>query len=189
MHSNIQRALILAYDQHEGQKRKCNQAPYFVHILDVAHHLMAEPTATEETIIAGILHDTLEDTPYTAQQLETDFGPQVRKLVEFATEPIKDSHTSKEDKRKTWKQRKQHTLDACETATRDQLLILLADKLSNLQSIHDDLILHGESLWDHFNADREEIAWYYLELKKVFQDRLPDTRMTQLYEKLMEEVS
>ena len=62
MSSNIQRALTLACDLHQGQKRKCNQAPYFVHILDVARLLMAEPTATEETIVAGILHDKLEDT-------------------------------------------------------------------------------------------------------------------------------
>lgn len=67
MNSTIQRALITAYDLHQGQERKCsNQAPYFVHILDVAGHLMAEPTATEDVIIAGILHDTLEDTPYIA---------------------------------------------------------------------------------------------------------------------------
>lgn len=163
--NSIQKALSTAYDLHLGQKRKGSQAPYFVHILDVAGHLMAEPTATEDVIVAGILHDTLEDAPYTANQLEQNFGPEIRQLVEFCTEPAKDNHTSKADKRQTWQQRKQHTIDACQSATHDQLLIVLADKLSNLQSIHDDLIVHGEKLWDHFNANRKEIFWYYSQLR------------------------
>lgn len=185
MSSKTQKALNMAYDLHQGQKRKCNQAPYFVHILDVARLLMAEPTATEDVIVAGILHDTLEDTDYTAEQLEQDFSTHVRQLVEFTTEPDKDSHTSKEEKRKTWKQRKQHTLDACQTATRDQLLILLADKLSILQSMHDDLVIYGDTLWGHFNADKNDIAWYYLELEKVFEEKLPDVRMLRLYNELI----
>ena len=181
----IQKALQVAYELHKGQKRKCSQAPYYVHILDVARHLMAELTATEEVIVAGILHDTLEDTPYTASQLEQDFSPQIRQLVEFASEPAKDSHTSKTDKRQTWKQRKQHTLNACQTATHDQLLILLADKLSNLQSLNDALVLHGDSIWDHFNADKDDIIWYYLEMQKILRDEMRDTRMLPLYEGLV----
>jgi hypothetical protein len=81
-----------------------------------------------------------------------------------------------------------HTLDACQIATHDQLLVLLADKLSNLQSIQDDLFLHGDTLWDHFNADRTDIAWYYLALETVFRARLSDTRMVRLYGRLMKEV-
>lgn len=186
--SVIQKALTLAYEQHQGQNRKCNHAPYFVHILDVARHLMSEPTATEDVIVAGILHDTLEDTSYTVEDLESDFGPRVRQLVEFVTEPAKDSHSPTQDKRQTWKQRKQHTLETSQTATCDQLLILQADKLSNLQSIQENLFLYGETLWNQFNASRTDTSWYYQELGKVFRERIKNTKMNQLYERLLEEV-
>lgn len=183
--TNIPRALSKAYDLHQDQRRKCSQAPYFVHILDVARHLIAEPNITEDVIVAGILHDTLEDTPYTAEALEQDFGPTVRQLVEFNTEPAKDHHTCPQDKQQTWKQRKQHTLNDAPNATRDQLLVLLADKLANLQSLHNDLILHGDTVWTHFNASKDDTAWYYRELQKTFQSRLSETRMQHLFEKLL----
>jgi len=184
----VQKALATAYDLHVKQERKCTKAPYFVHILDVAKHLMAEPAASEDVIIAGILHDTLEDTPYTAEELERDFGPNVCQLVVFATEPTKDGGTRIQDKRQTWKARKKHTVDICQTATKDQLLVLLADKLSNLQSIHEDLFLQGAGVWDCFNADREDIAWCYQEMRAIFRSRLGNTRMFQLYERLVDEV-
>lgn len=184
----VRRALVRAYDLHAKQERKCTEAPYFVHILDVARHLMAEPAASEDVIVAGILHDTLEDTPYTVEELNNDFGPNVCQLVVFATEPTKDSRTLTQNKQETWKERKRHTVNICRTATEDQLLVLLADKLSNLQSIHEDLFLQGERIWGCFNANREDIAWCHQEMRAVFRLRLGDTRMFQLYERLMDDV-
>lgn len=186
MTPKIERALKVAFEQHGGQQRKCSRAPYVVHPLEVACRLMAEPEAGEDVIVAGILHDTLEDTPYTADQLEAGFGPAVRRLVEFATEPGEGERALPSERRATWKTRKQHTITACRTAGREQLLVVLADKVSNLQSLHDDFIHHGDELWDHFHADRGDIAWYYHELGGIFRQRLAGARMIGIYQRLMD---
>jgi (p)ppGpp synthase/HD superfamily hydrolase len=186
--NSIQKAIEIAFECHKGQKRKGNNAPYIVHILDVAKLLLFEPSVSENVVIAGILHDALEDTNYKADQLKKDFGASVLELVQFATEPDKDSTTSKKEKRLSWKQRKQHTLDACRTATDDQMLVLLADKLSNLQSLKDDLLILGDDIWSYFNAPKADISWYYHELGIIFGQRLGNTRLFKLYENVLMDV-
>ncbi len=184
----IQKALMTAYECHRGQTRKLGGAPYIVHILDIARLLLSEPGVSEDVVVAGILHDTLEDTPHTPQQLERDFGPHVLSLVQFATEPGKGPGTSKEEGARTWRARKEHTIQACAHATRDQLLVLIADKLSNLASLQEELHLHGDAVWIAFNASKEDIAWYYRTLRFTVVDKLQDTRLFCLYLQLADEV-
>jgi (p)ppGpp synthase/HD superfamily hydrolase len=186
--NSIRKALKIAFECHKGQKRKANNAPYIVHILDVAKLLLSEPSVSENMVIAGILHDALEDTNYHADQLKEDFGSDVLELVQFMTEPNKDSTTSKEEKRQTWKQRKQHTLDACQNAINDQMLVLLADKLSNLQSIKDDLLILGDNIWSYFNAPKADICWYYHEFGNIFSQRVGNSRLFKLYDKVLMDV-
>jgi (p)ppGpp synthase/HD superfamily hydrolase len=186
--NSIQKALKIAFECHKGQRRKGNNSPYIVHILDVAKLLLFEPSASENVVIAGILHDVLEDTNYNADQMKEDFGPSVLELVQFVTEPDKDSTTSKEEKRRTWKQRKQHTLEACQTTTNDQILVLLADKLSNLQSLKDDLLILGDDIWSCFNAPKADICWYYHELSKIFGQKISNSRLFKLYDKVLMDV-
>jgi (p)ppGpp synthase/HD superfamily hydrolase len=181
----IQRALGVAFEQHRGQRRKVGGTPYIVHILDVARLLLAEPGVSEDVIIAGILHDILEDTHFTAEQLELDFGPYVLSLVHFATEPEKGPETTREEKARTWRARKMHTIEACAAASRDQLLILLADKLSNLASLQEELALHGDAIWPSFNAPKEDIAWYHHTLRAALAEKLQDTRLFKLYDRLV----
>ena len=71
---NVQRALMTAFECHKSQIRKAGGASYIVHILDVARILLSEPGVSEDVVVAGILHDTLEDTPYTAKQFEQEIG-------------------------------------------------------------------------------------------------------------------
>jgi (p)ppGpp synthase/HD superfamily hydrolase len=184
----IQTALMTAFECHRGQTRKLGGAPYTVHILDVARLLLSEPGVSDDVVVAGILHDTLEDTSYTPQQLERDFGPHVLSLVQFATEPDKDHSTSKEQRRRTWRARKEHTITACAHASRDQLLVLLADKLSNLASLREELHLYGETIWTAFNASQEDIAWYYRALRATLAEKLQDTRLFRLYARLADTV-
>ena len=184
----INKALETAFECHKNQKRKADNAPYIIHILDVVRLLMSEPSASENVIVAGILHDTLEDTTYTAEQLKDDFGSDILELVLFATEKEKDNTTSKEQKRLTWKLRKQHTIDLCQAATEDQLLITLADKLSNLKSIHDDMVIIGDKIWSYFNAPKADIYWYYYELGIIFNKRKSDSRLVKLYNLVLKDV-
>ena len=184
----IQRALAVAFEQHRGQTRKAGGAPYIVHILDVARILLSELGVGEDVVVAGILHDTLEDTQYAAEQLEGHFGPYVLGLVQFATEPGKTSETTAEERVCTWRARKEHTLRACARASRDQLLVLAADKLSNLASLQEELHVHGDATWSSFNASKEDIAWYYRALRSAVADKLQDTRLFRIYDRLVDRV-
>lgn len=184
----IVRALEIAFKQHKRQKRKVSGAPYIIHVLDVAKYLLSEPDISEDVVIAGILHDTFEDTNYAPEELEQKFGRVVLNLVQFVTEPAHTSNTSKQEKMRTWKARKQNTIYSCKQASREELLILLADKLSNLQSIRESYIVIGESMWEQFNASKREIEWYYRSLRDEFKPKVQDTKMFKIFDTLVDDI-
>ena len=80
---DIQRAYITADKAHEGQLRKSGE-PYITHPVAVAG-ILAELGLDRATIIAALLHDTVEDTPYNLAQLKSDFGDEVASLVDGVT--------------------------------------------------------------------------------------------------------
>ena len=183
----IGKALEVSFERHRSQKRKVNGAPYVVHILDVAKYLLSEPNVPEDVVIAGILHDTLEDTDYSPEELEKEFGKKVLDLVNIATEPGHNIKTSREAKKRTWKSRKQHTIDSCRKASREGMMVLLADKLSNLQSIRESVAI-GEPIWKYFNAPKHDIEWYYRSLRSEFKVKIEETRIFKIFDKLVDEV-
>lgn len=79
-------------------------------------------------------------------------------------------------------------IEACAHVWRDQLLVLLADELSNLASLQEERRLQGEAIWTSFNATKEDTAWYYVSLREIFRDRLDGTRMFRVYDTLVDEV-
>ena len=88
-------ALRFATDAHTGQFRKSTQVPYIVHPVAVMQYLI-QHNASGDAVAAGILHDTLEDTPTTENDLRRVFGDRITNLVIGASEP---------DKSQTWEQR------------------------------------------------------------------------------------
>jgi GTP pyrophosphokinase len=80
----IERALAFARERHEGQTR-LDGPPYLYHLIAVAQLLVAN-AADAQTVAAGLLHDTLEDTKTSLAEIEERFGPSVRFLVDGATE-------------------------------------------------------------------------------------------------------
>lgn len=180
----VQKAMVIAFKYHKGQIRKVGGAPYIVHVLEVAQILLSEPGISEDVVVAGILHDVLEDTSYTAEQLERDFGPYVLSLIQFVTEPGNGPTATREESIRTWRARKEHIIQASDRASRDQLLVLAADKLSNVTSLQEELHLYGEAIWACFNAPKEDILWYYRSLRSALATKLQDTRLIQLYDLL-----
>ncbi|WP_270888100.1 RelA/SpoT family protein [Pedococcus sp. 5OH_020] len=79
----IERAYVVAEEAHRGQKRKSGDA-YITHPLAVTT-ILAELGMTPATLAAALLHDTVEDTPYSLTQLEKDFGREVAMLVDGVT--------------------------------------------------------------------------------------------------------
>lgn len=155
----IHNAIIFATMKHKDQKRKGTDIPYIVHPMEVMQILTSMNCETD-VIIAGILHDTLEDTNTTPEEIKNNFGDNVLKIVQ----------TESEDKSKTWKERKQHTIDCLKIDTRETKLVCLADKLSNLRSIYVDFLNVGNKVWERFNAPKENIKWYYESVADALED-------------------
>ncbi|MFC2947880.1 HD domain-containing protein [Virgibacillus sediminis] len=150
-----QRARRFAEAAHRGQKRKNTDAPYITHPIRVAERL-EEHGFQEELICAGYLHDVAEDTDYNLEDIRMEFGERIASLVE--------AHT--EDKSKTWKERKQATVNHLKHAEKEVKYLIVADKLDNLLSLKQDIEEHGERVWKNFNAGYEDQKWYHQSIAK-----------------------
>lgn len=154
--NKIQKAIEYATLKHQNQKRKGTNIPYIVHPVEVMQ-ILTDMQCKESVIIAGILHDTLEDTDATESEIKELFGDEVLAIVK----------TESEDKTKTWKERKQHTIDSLKNDPVETVLVCLADKLSNIRSMLASKETVGDKLWDRFNADIKSIEWYYRSVADV----------------------
>ena len=169
----VQKAIDFATKVHEGQYRKGTDRPYIVHPMEVGK-IVSTMTQDEEIISAAILHDTIEDTGVTYEDLKQEFGTRVADLVAAESE----------DKSKTWIERKGHTLEHLKTASQAEKILTMADKLSNIRSMARDYLLVGEELWQRFNMkDREKQAWYYTSMIDLLKD-LNETPEYQEYVRL-----
>jgi (p)ppGpp synthase/HD superfamily hydrolase len=157
-------AIEFAVHAHRGHFRKGTGIPYIVHPLNVGRILL-EYGCSVVVVAAGILHDTLEDTPVAFDDILTRFGEDVANLVSWLSEP---------DKSDIWENRKEHTLMSLESASQDVLLIALADKLDNIQSIHRALEREGDAVWSRFRRPIGAQAWYYHNLVDVFRRRVTE---------------
>ncbi len=159
--NKIQRAVLFAAKKHATQVRKGTNTPYIVHPLGVMETLI-HAGASENAIVAGILHDTLEDTNTTYAELAKNFGNRVADIVRACSET---------DKSQSWLERKKHTIAAlrkCQDT--DVQAVIFADKTYNLQSIHRDW-LDSDAVWMRFNADPGSQMWYYGEICKIARKR------------------
>lgn len=150
----IHKAIEFATLAHKEQVRKGSTIPYVVHLFEVAV-ILGKNDASDEVICAGILHDTLEDTDTTEADLIEHFGDYVTSLV-FA---------NSENKTLSWEERKQETIDYIKNdATKEELMVICADKLSNIKSIKYDYDKLGDEIWVRFKRGYKEQSWYYLGL-------------------------
>lgn len=179
MKNNIFEAIHFAAIAHSGQFRKGTKIPYIVHPVDVMQTLI-KFGASDDAAIAGVLHDTLEDTKTTEQELFDNFGKHITRLVIGASEP---------DKGLTWEERKVHTLETLSRTTdTEQLMVICADKLSNLASIKADLLVSGDSVWKRFNRGYEKQKWYYCGLANVFCKFIDKSQLFKEYIELTQSV-
>lgn len=154
-------AIEFAARAHQGQFRKGTKIPYIVHPIGVMR-ILIDHNCPPEVVIAGILHDTVEDSTVTLIDIAKHFGSEVRDLVEFASEP---------DKSDTWENRKQHTINVIKTASLNALFVISADKLDNLTSIYEDFLKSGELFWHRFNRPKEKQHWYFRSVAEQFEKR------------------
>lgn len=152
---NFREALDFAFTLHMTQIRKGTEIPYFTHLMTVSA-LVLENGGDEDTAIAALLHDGVEDQGGKAllKKIRDRFGVRVADLVEECSD-------SQSYPKPPWKQRKQKYLAHIGSASAEARLISSSDKLHNLRSILDDYRAVGDSLWDRFKGTEQEIIWYY----------------------------
>jgi (p)ppGpp synthase/HD superfamily hydrolase len=165
-------AIEFATKAHAGQYRKGTRIPYITHPLGVSK-ILIENGCPEHVIVCGILHDTIEDTPVTFEEISMTFGQDVADLV---------SAVSEHDKSDTWENRKSHTIEKLKILSDDAVILTLADKLDNIRSIREDLKSHGEDVWHRFSRPKEKQKWYYESLATIFSERLADKKYRPLVE-------
>ncbi|MBU5484562.1 HD domain-containing protein [Clostridium sp. MSJ-11] len=151
----INKAIIFATLAHEKQKRKGSDIPYILHLLE-AGTIVSSMKYDEELICAAILHDTIEDAKVNYETIKMMFNEKIADLV----------LAQSEDKSKSWKERKRHTIEyLSKVEDEDILIVFLGDKLSNIRSTYKDYLSIGDKVWEKFNEkDKLQHKWYYIGL-------------------------
>src|SRR5699024_5279097 len=158
----INQAIIFATNAHKGQVRKVKHTPFILHPLAVGC-LLADAGEAEAVIVAGMLHDTVEDTDVTMSEIEEVFGEEVRTIVEGCSE----------NKVLSWEERKHQTIADLETAPEAVCIVTCADKVHNLQESVDGIQEQGEQFFASFKRGYADQKWYYGSVKDVLEKRIP----------------
>lgn len=159
-------AFQLAHDLHRTQTRKGSDIPYITHLMAVAG-LVLEFGGDEDTAIAALLHDAVEDQggQQTLNRIRTEFGDHVTQLVLACTDKVE--RTKADDAPAAWRMRKERDIAAIAGKSGQALLITACDKLHNLRTIMTDHRALGDALWTRFNGGRDGTIWYYREIVGV----------------------
>ena len=155
--SLLDRAIVFAVRAHAGTERRGKGFPYIVHPLE-AVEIVATMTNDQELLAAAALHDTVEDTDVTIEQIRAEFGERIASLVASESD-IVVSGVSEED---SWHARKQAAIDRLAQASHDAKIVALGDKLSNMRAIARDYAVQGDTLWELFHVkDKKLHEWHY----------------------------
>ena len=167
----VSEAIAFAVKAHDGMRRKTSEIPYIMHPLEAAV-IVSSMTDDQNLIAAAVLHDVVEDTGITIEEIEEKFGDRIKELVSSETED-KRANLPPTD---TWRIRKEESLNVLKN-TKDigVLMLWIGDKLANLRAIYRHWKVVGDAVWDKFNQkDIKEQEWYYKTIAKL-TDRLADT--------------
>lgn len=182
--SKLDDALRFAIEAHAGMRRKGDDVPYILHPLEVVT-IAASLTSDEDVLCAAALHDVVEDTPHTTEELREAFGPRVAELVAAETEDKRHGRSAEQ----TWLTRKRESI--AELRATDDCgvrVIWLADKLSNMRSFIRLRRARGAAMWDRFHQqDPAMQAWYYRQVAAATRE-LSDQPAWQEYVRLAREV-
>ena len=179
----LDRAIIFAVRAHAGTERRSKGFPYIVHPME-AVEIVATMTPDQELLAAAALHDTVEDTDITIEQIRTEFGERVASFVAAES----DEPHQRPDSVENWRARKQAAIDRLAHASRDAKIVALGDKLSNMRAIARDYAEQGDRLWDLFHAkDPKDHEWHYRGLADALSE-LRDTFAYKEFEYLIHQV-
>jgi (p)ppGpp synthase/HD superfamily hydrolase len=166
-----------AAEAHEHQIRKMSGSHYIVHPYGVLE-IVRTVSDDVEVQMAAILHDTVEDTDTTLEDIAGEFSPRTAFLVRGVT---------KDDAVEGWRDRNQAYLDFLgEKAEDGSVLIALADKIHNISDMIESFGLYGDAMWDKFSAKGDDQIWWYSSVLAIGQKRVPECPLNYQLEKLIE---
>ena len=183
----LDRAIVFAVKAHANTERRGKGYPYIVHPLE-AVEIVATITPDQELLAAAALHDTVEDTDVTVEQIRAAFGERVAALVHAESDQINGELFDGANEEETWHARKQAAIDRLGKAGREAKMVALGDKLSNMRAIARDYAVQGDALWNLFHAkDPKDHEWHYRGLADALRD-LEDTFAYKEFESLINQV-
>ena len=160
-------ALAFASEIHTMQVRKGTAIPYIAHLLSVAA-LVIEAGGDEDSAIAALLHDAVEDQGGATMlaSIRKRFGQEVADIVEACSD-------TDVIPKPPWRERKEAYLDAIAHKSEKARLVSLADKVHNASSILFDHQEIGDKVWERFSVGRDDTMWYYRALADAFRRPIP----------------
>ncbi|MBI2618432.1 HD domain-containing protein [Candidatus Kaiserbacteria bacterium] len=172
----VQTAAVL----HRTQIRKGQgKLPYVTHPFSV-YAILRDHTDDEDVLIAGLLHDALEDTPYTPDNLEKNFGPRVREIVEGVTQK-----TTRDGKELDWVEQKKLYIEHLKSAPKESAMVAAADKVHNFRSVFDEYRNDVARFKKDFTL-QDRIRFYQM-IVDVISSRLGDTPLVATLRKTYDE--
>ena len=179
----LDRALVFAVKAHHNTERRGKGFPYIVHPME-AVEIVATITPDQELLAAAALHDTIEDTDVTVEQIREAFSDRIAELVHAESDQFTEG-VSEED---SWHDRKQAAIDRLAAAPHDAKIVAMGDKLSNMRAIWRDYQVKGDALWNIFHVkDKASHEWHYRGLAASLKE-LEDTFAYQEFVRLIDEV-
>lgn len=167
-------AVAFANRHHGGDLRRRTRVPYLTHVMAVAETLAHRYPDRDELIVAGLLHDVVEDTVATFDDVAAVFGDRVAALVRAVSKDddamdggggVTPEPTDPTAKAALWRRRRAFMLGHLqgEGVDPDVLRLKAADALANLRAIHRDLRdpAVGRAVWSRFKVGADDSLWFY----------------------------
>ncbi len=174
----VDKAIKFAVDAHANTERRGKGFPYVIHVLE-AMEIVASMTNDPELLAAAALHDTVEDTDVTLEQIRKEFGDRVAGVVDNESDGVVPNQCEQD----SWRSRKLAAINRLKSAPLDSKIVAMGDKLSNMRAIMRDYRRDGDRLWNLFHAPggRADHEWHY----RGLADSLSDLSGTDAYEEFV----
>ncbi|MFT7644400.1 MAG: (p)ppGpp synthase/HD superfamily hydrolase [Candidatus Paceibacteria bacterium] len=165
----LEQAIKAAGILHQDQLRKGSvPLPYITHLMAVML-ILRDYTSEEDTLVAALLHDTLEDTDYTAEELKVDFGENVAVLVQTLTEPKVRNGVEV-----PWLEKKKEYAKQLRKGRIEAVMIAAADKAHNFRSLVEEYYEDHNRFLQDFGPHLSDRLEAYQTISNAINSRLPD---------------
>lgn len=180
----IEQSLELAIKWHGGNNRKTGSDTDMVHLFQVANILRLEDRSKPDKhlIAAALCHDLLEDTECTEKEILEASGKEVLQIVKAC------SNDPKLEKKEDWEDKKIKYVDSVKSGGKKSMLVSLADKIANAQSL---IELHkeiGDRIWNNFNRGKEKKLWFEKMVYKMLKKNLGEHHLLVEYKDLIQQI-